>query len=64
MPQERDSQQIRPDEAITRLSEALEICRSVVADYRATLAGAAVLDESAAANDDDTRAQHEASTSG
>jgi len=28
-----------PDEAIIRLSEALETCRSVVADYRATLIG-------------------------
>jgi hypothetical protein len=36
---EQNLPEIKPDEAIIRLSEALETCRSVVADYRATLIG-------------------------
>lgn len=37
MPDGQDSRELEPDEAITRLGEALETCRSVVADYRAAL---------------------------
>ena len=37
VPDGQDSRELEPDEAITRLGEALETCRSVVADYRAAL---------------------------
>jgi hypothetical protein len=36
---EQNPPEIKPDDAIIRLSEALETCRSVIADYRATLIG-------------------------
>ena len=37
LPDEPDSPELKPDEVISRLDEALETCRSVVSDYRGFL---------------------------
>ena len=41
MAEERKLPEINPDEAIAKLDQGLETCRSVVADYRAALINSA-----------------------